>query len=82
MQEHRQRAGAIKPGLRGVRRCGSAGPFQDQRCRQMRDGSFRSKISEGAQGYLLRGELLSKSAIELDEAVDMVMHHDAHPGHG
>lgn len=30
----------------------------------------------------LCGELLSECAVELDEAVYMVMYHDASPGHG
>lgn len=82
MQKHRQRAGAIKSLLHGIRRGSTAGPFQDQRCRQMRNGSFRREIREGPQGYLLCGELLSEGAVELDEAVHVVMHHDAHSGHG
>jgi hypothetical protein len=81
MQEHGQRAGAIKSGLRGIRRRGTSSPFEDQRCRHMRDRPFRGKIREGVQGYLLRGELLSKSSIELDEAINVVMYHDAYPGH-
>lgn len=72
----------LRPKWRLLKRGKATGPFQDQRGRHMRGGTFRCKIREGAQGCLLRGKLHSKSAIELDEAVDMVMHHDAHPGHG
>ena len=82
VQKHGQGTGAIKPGLRCIRRRGATGPFQDQRGRHMRDGTFRGKIREGAQGCLLRSKLHSKGAVQLEEAVDMVMHHDTHPGHG
>jgi len=82
MQEHRERASAIKPGLRGIRRRCATGPFQYQRGRHVRDGSFCGKIRKSVQGCLLRGKLHSEGAVETDEAVDMVMHHDAHPGHG
>ena len=82
MQKHREGSGLIISVLCRIGRGRPACPLEDYCHGYVRIGPVSSTCGELAQRLLMFGKPLSEGAMQVDVAVDMAMHHAAHPGQG